>query len=82
MKALIVKICAFLFGIFAVFKWGQTSSKLKQAEKKADDAIKTSQNYEDINASPYVDNPADFLCYDDSEYPDVPEDAEKTRNKT
>lgn len=75
--ALILKVLGFFVFVFAFWKWGETSAKLKVAEKAAGEAIKNSQDFEDINAEPYIDNPADLLCYSDSEYTDLPKDAER-----
>ena len=78
---LALKVLGFFAFVFAFWKWGETSAKLKASEKRADEAVKNSQDFEDINSEPYIDNPADLLCYDESEYPDIPEDAKEIGNE-
>ncbi len=88
MSRLIVKALAIIVGVFSLigisFKWGQTSSDKKTAEKKANEAIENTEEYEENHASPYVDNPADFLCYEegDEELSEISEDAENLSEKT
>lgn len=80
MKALIFKIGAFLVLLFSFWKWGQTSAKLKEAEKKANEAIKESKRISENNAMPYVDDPA--LCLYDVSEDDISEDEKEISNKT
>ena len=58
---LALKVLGFFAFVFAFWKWGETSAKLKASEKRADEAVKNSQDFEDINSEPYIDNPADLL---------------------
>ena len=67
MKALILKIGAFFIAVFAIFKWGEATAEKNEAESKADEAVEASKLFEDINSEPYVDNPADFLCFEEED---------------
>lgn len=73
-EALVLKIGAFLVLCFSFWKWGQISGGKKKAKKDAEQAIKTSQEFEEINSEPFVDDPCDWLSYDESEHTPLPED--------
>ncbi len=74
---LILKVLGFFAFCLAFWQWGKVSAGKKVAEDRANEAIKTSNEFEKINSEPFVSNPADWLCYDESEYPTLSEDAKE-----
>jgi len=61
MKALILKIGAFLFMLFAFWKWGATAAKLKTAIKEKNEVIKSKRVSNEIKSKPFVDRPCNGM---------------------
>ena len=72
------KLLGFFVFCLAFWKWGQVSAELKEVKRERDETLKTSQGFEEINSTPYVSNPASFLCDNDPERAVLPEDDKKT----
>lgn len=62
MKALVLKIGAFLIFCLSFWKWGQATAEKRSAENKSKETIKRSKKYEKINSDIFVDNPASRMC--------------------
>ena len=78
MKTLALKVLGFFAFALSVFMWGRAESKLKDAQQRVKDAIKTSNEFEEINSFTYVDDPASFLCDEEPEHTTLPKDEKKT----
>jgi hypothetical protein len=57
MKALVLKIGAFIAFCGSLFMLGRTKAKLIQAEKEKNNAIKANRKANNIKSKPYVDKP-------------------------